>query len=131
MDSSTGELSAVQVMGEGQTIETPQWKALRQDDASPSHTQDAQAPAADGAQHAWAHAPEPDWAEVPSAREAEDQGRQGFPLTHHLLIALLVLVVVLVVGTLLWFYLGRNTGTSAAPGFENLPSLEQLELLLS
>lgn len=141
VDSSTGELSAVQVMGEGQTIETPQWKALRQDDASPSHTQDAQAPAAapshhshraaDGAQHAWAHAPEPDWAEVPSAREAEDQGRQGRPLIHHLLIALLVLVVVLVVGTLLWFYLGRNTGTSAAPGFENLPSLEQLELLLS
>ena len=72
-----------------------------------------------------------DWAEVPSAREAEDQGRQGFPLTHHLLIALLVLVVVLVVGTLLWFYLGRNTGTSAAPGLENLPSLEQLKLLLS
>ena len=141
VDSSTGELSAVQVMGEGQTIETPQWKALRQDDASPSHTQDAQAPAAapshhshraaDGAQDAWAHAPEPDWAEVPSAREAEDQGRQGRPLIHHLLIALLVLVVVLVVGTLLWFYLGRNTGTSAAPGFENLPSLEQLKLLLS
>lgn len=141
VDSSTGELSAVQVMGEGQTIETPQWKALRQDDASPSHTQVAQAPAAapshyshraaDGAQDAWAHAPEPDWAEVPSAREAEDQGRQGRPLTHHLLVALLVLVVVLVVGTLLWFYLGRNTGTSAAPGLENLPSLEQLSLLLS
>lgn len=141
VDASTGELSAVQVMGEGQTIETPQWKALRQDDASPAPTQVVQVPAtasehhshraASAEQDVWTHAPQPDWAETPSARESEDEGRQGRPLTHHLLVALLVLVVVLVVGTLLWFYLGRNTGTSAAPGLENLLSPEQLSLLMA
>nr|WP_300337544.1 hypothetical protein [Actinomyces sp.] len=141
VDASTGELSAVQVMGEGQTIETPQWKALRQDDASPASTQVVQVPAtasehhshraASAEQDVWTHAPQPDWAETPSARESEDEGRQGRPLTHHLLVALLVLVVVLVVGTLLWFYLGRNTGTSAAPGLENLLSPEQLSLLMA
>nr|WP_172120801.1 hypothetical protein [Actinomyces faecalis] len=145
VDASTGELSAVQVMDEGfHAIETPQWKAFRQDEtvqtqaesvtastteaAGPHHSHRAGASGTDS----WASAPQADWAEVPGAREAEDQGedRPGHSLARHLLIALLVLVVVLVAGTLLWFYLGRST-TAAASSLESLATLTPLTFLAS
>lgn len=114
VDAHTGELSAVRPADEDlEPIETPQWRALRADAvvrpaASPAAASSPVEHAATGQQAAV----QPDASEEPSG--PVDSGReQGRRWSSYLLWALLVLVIILVVSTLVWFYLGRSASAEA------------------
>ncbi|MCL3790281.1 hypothetical protein H6X65_08815 [Actinomyces sp. AC-19-1] len=130
VDLDTGELSAVQPVDDAFSgIENPQWKALRDTAAPAGAAEEAPASAATPEQAAEPEetadpqpAEEVDEALEEIAAPVEEQGRRGMART--LLIALVVLVVVLVLATIVWFVLVRNGNVFAARTL--LASLEAL-----
>lgn len=131
VDAHTGELSAIRPADESlQSIETPQWRALRAESVVSQQADQAPADAGAGSPvtseagtaqpGTWtgpamsASTPETSESDrdaVDATQESTQQAGRG--LSHYLLWALFILVIILVVATLVWFYLGRESTNSA------------------
>ena len=117
LDPATGELSAVEPIGEGFTgIETPEWQAIAPDAPAPGEESPA-ASTPDAAPDPATGAGLPDDPGTRLTEAAVAASQEGDGRGHRAVIALLVLVAVLAVAVVCWFVI-HQAGSSSTTGLQ-------------